>query len=87
MLFYLTKKPMLNTGNICGSNMMLQPIPVAITLIEIDRLLMTCTIILSVYLPVSRKNIFTSISTNPFDGISLVVGLTSNDEFFLRCIT
>lgn len=74
---------MSNTGNICGSKAILQPIPIAITLTGIDRLLMTCTIILSMYLPISYKNILTSISIDPFGSISPKVGSTNHRDFFL----
>ena len=63
--------------------MILQPIPVAITLMENDRLLMTCTIILSMYLPVSRKNNLTLICSESFGLTSPKVGSITHDDFFL----
>jgi len=83
ILLYLKRKPISNIGNISGSKTTLQPIPVAIILMEKDRLLMTCTIILSVYLPVSRKNNLTLISADSFGPTSPKVGSTSHDDFFL----
>lgn len=74
---------MSNIGNISGSKTTLQPIPVAIILTENVRLLMTCTIILSVYLPVSRKNSLTLISTDSFGPTSPKLGSTNHGDFFL----